>query len=253
MFGVGMKADLLARAALIMPMAAAGGLWCARLGSAYVQRIAGGAEPDGATLRTALRSATSLPGAGCTPAPYRGLCVTLLALASLPWVHQPSALSAARLLACAVLLILALIDARCRLLPDALTLPLLWAGLLLSWAGVGVRLEDAVAAAAAGYLLLRGLDVGFEVWRGQAGLGGGDMKLTAALGAWLGWAPLPGLLLAACLAGIVFAVAGRSRQVWREPLAFGPFLAIAGGFGLAADPVVKLVFHLGSLLCTRSA
>lgn len=253
MFGVGMKADLLVRAALITPMVAAGGLLCARLGAAYVQRIAGGAEPDGATLRAALRSAISLRGGCSAPAPYRAWCVALLALACLPWVHQPSASSAARLLACAILLILALIDARCRLLPDALTLPLLWAGLLLSWAGVGVRLEDAVAAAAAGYLLLRGLDVGFEVWRGQAGLGGGDMKLTAALGAWLGWAPLPGVLLAACLAGIVFAVAGRGRQAWRAPLAFGPFLAMAGGFGLAGDPVVQFVFHLGSLLCTRSA
>lgn len=238
---------------LVMPVALIGGWLCAALALEYVRRISLGAEPDADTLRSAMRAACSGPGLKRVSLRWAAMCAGMLAVAFLPLVVQPSPLAIARAAACAVLLVLAIIDVRTRLLPDALTLPLLWAGLMLAWAGVGVRLDDAVVAAAAAWLLLRALDFGFEVWRGMPGMGGGDMKLAAALGAWLGWAPLPALLLAASVAGIVFAMAGGGRRAWRAPLAFGPFLAMAGAVGLAGDPVVQLLFQLGNGLCTRSA
>lgn len=227
---------------LALPVAAAFGVWCAALALAYASRIADGAAIDGATLRAALRRVMSGRGWAAVSWPLAAACAGLLALACLAFVLQPSLLAAARVAACAVLLVLALIDMRCGLLPDALTLPLLWAGLLLAWAGVGVSLHDAVIAAAAGYAFLRGTDTLFQAWRGFPGMGGGDMKLLAALGAWLGWAWLPEGLLAACLAGVCFAVFGRGRKGWRRPLAFGPFLALAGASGLVGRPVVQFFF-----------
>jgi len=227
---------------LALPAAAAVGAGCAALAAAYVCRVDAGAPVDGATLRAAFRAAASGRPAPRPPPLPAAACAALLALAGLPFALQPSVPAFARIPACAVLLTLALIDARSRLLPDALTLPLLWAGLLLAWAGWGPPLGDAVAAAALGYLFPRGLNAVFMACRGRAGLGGGDMKLVAALGAWLGWAPLPGLLLAASLAGIAFAVARRGRRAWRATLPFGPFLAAGGGVGLAGVPVVQFLF-----------
>jgi len=228
------------------------GVLCAAVSLAYARGVAAGAPPDGATMRAALRAALG-PGFIRRVPPFLGaLSACLLFLACLPFMLRPSTLAALQAAACAVLLVLAIIDARCGLLPDALTLPLLWAGLLLAWAGHGIRLHDAVAAAAAGYVSLWAMNAGFRLWRGRPGLGGGDMKLAAALGAWLGWAPLPGVLLAASAAGILFAVAGGGRGAWRASLPFGPFLALAGGFWLVGDPVVQFLFCLGNAVCTRS-
>lgn len=227
---------------LALPGAAALGVWCAALALAYARHIAEGFAIDGATLRAALRVVTQGRSGWAVPWPLGLVCACLLALACLPFIWQPSLLPAARFVACAVLLVLAVIDIRCGLLPDALTLPLLWAGLLLSWAGFGVALHDAVAAAAAGYAFLRGTDTLFQWWRGYPGMGGGDMKLLAALGAWLGWEWLPQGLLAACLVGILFAVLRRGGGGRHRPLAFGPFLAFAGAYGLLGGPVVQFLF-----------
>lgn len=232
-----------------LPFAAMLGVWCAQLAAVYARRVDGGAPVDGTTLRQAARLALRAGlrwVAGRRPLPVSpvlaGSCAVLLGLAFLPFALQPSLLSGARFAACAALLALALIDARCRLLPDALTLPLLWAGLLVAWAGRGVSLHDAVAAAATAYVLLRGLAAVFEACRGRAGMGGGDVKLVAALGAWLGWAPLPGVLLAACIAGVLFALRGHGLKAWGASLAFGPFLAVCGALGLVGSPVVQLLF-----------
>src|SRR5690606_32770961 len=95
-----------------------------------------------------------------------------------------------------MLMLLAHIDIRTRLLPDALTLPLLWLGLGAAWLGWGrVPLYDAVAGVMAGYGVLWLLLQGFRLLRGIEGMGYGDLKLVAALGAWLGWQALPGVLL----------------------------------------------------------
>lgn len=227
---------------LALPAAGLLGWFAAALAQAYVWRVERGAAIDDATLLAALAAMTRGQERAALPRALGLLCALLMAPAGLAFALQPTPLAAAHLAACSVLLVLALVDARCGLLPDALTLPLLWAGLLTAWAGQGVSLHDAVLAAALGYGLLRGIDLLFRVWRGRAGLGGGDMKLVAALGAWLGWAPLPALLLAACVAGIAYAGAGRARQVWRDSLPFGPFLALAGASGLLGGPVVQFLF-----------
>lgn len=129
-----------------------------------------------------------------------------------------------------MLLVLALIDLRTQWLPDALTLPLLWGGLLVNLTGVLTPLPDAVAGAVTGYLVLAGVNLAYRTLRGRNGIGGGDAKLLAALGAWLGWQALPDLLLLASVSGILWAIAMicRRRLQADTPFPFGPFLAGAG-------------------------
>ena len=134
------------------------------------------------------------------------------------------------------LVALTFIDFDMQLLPDNITLPLLWAGLLANVAGVvpGVTLRDAVLGAAAGYLALWIVYWLFKLIRGKEGMGYGDFKLLAALGAWLGWQMLPFIVLLSSLVGAAIGIGlvvfkGRDHQV---PLAFGPFLAIAGAIAL---------------------
>ncbi|MFZ5654748.1 MAG: prepilin peptidase [Pseudomonadota bacterium] len=128
------------------------------------------------------------------------------------------------------LLALSLIDLDHQLLPDVITLPLLWCGLLLNVAGTFVPLADAVIGAAAGYLVLWSLYWSFRLATGREGMGYGDFKLLAALGAWFGWEALPLLLLIASFSGALYGTAAilRCRHPRRRPFAFGPFLALAG-------------------------
>jgi len=220
---------------LALPATALAGVACERIASDYARRIDAGAAVDGATLCAALRAASTTVFLVCAAASLA--CVVVLIL-----MRALGPLALARAGACMVLLLLALIDARCRVLPDALTQPLMWAGLLLSAAGLGPAPAAALAGAAAGYLFLRGVNAVFVFWRGHEGMGRGDMKLLAALGAWLGWAPLPEVLLAASLGGALVAVLRWGRQAWRATLPFGPFLAAAGGFGLVRGAVVQFPF-----------
>lgn len=154
-----------------------------------------------------------------------GLCVCYV-LAVLNWGVSWQAWMAASY--CATLQVLARIDAQTRLLPDRLTLPLLWAGLLFHWSGGWVALDDAVAGAAAGYGLLWLIWAVFRGCSGRDGIGFGDLKLAAANGAWLGIEALPWALLTASLAACVAAVFGRlSGRLKRfEAVAFGPYLAM---------------------------
>jgi leader peptidase (prepilin peptidase)/N-methyltransferase len=129
-----------------------------------------------------------------------------------------------------VLLALTFIDFDTQLLPDQLTLPLLWLGLITNAAGGFVSLEAAVVGAVAGYLFLWSTYWGFKLLTGKEGMGYGDFKLLAAIGAWLGWQVLPATVLIAAAVGLVYAI-GSSLAGKREnaqPIAFGPFLAIAG-------------------------
>ncbi len=161
--------------------------------------------------------------------PLTELAALLLATIAALCLAPGPALAAALLLGW-VLLALALIDYDHQLLPDDLTLPLLWLGLAYSLYGGTVALADAVIGAMAGYLCLWLLYWAFRLATGRETLGYGDFKLLAALGAWLGWAALPGLLLAAALAGIVVTLT--ARLAWRRPLdaplPFGPLLAASG-------------------------
>jgi len=124
----------------------------------------------------------------------------------------------------------AFIDLDTTLLPDDITLPLLWLGLLLNVAGTYVPLSDAVIGAAAGYLILWSVYWGFKLLTGKDGMGFGDFKLLGAIGAFLGWKLLPVVIL---LSSVVGAVVGISMIVFARhgrgvPIPFGPYLAAAG-------------------------
>ena len=134
----------------------------------------------------------------------------------------------------AAMIALTAIDIDTQLLPDSITLPLLWAGLLLNVEGTFVDLRSAVIGAAAGYLLLWSVYQAFKLATGKEGMGFGDFKLLAAIGAWLGWQILPLVVLASSLVGAVVGVAlivlaKRGREV---PIPFGPYLAAAGVIAL---------------------
>ena len=146
----------------------------------------------------------------------------------------PTAAGAAALLFTGILVAAAGIDARTTLLPDQLTLPLLWSGLAINYFGVFTDLESAVIGAIAGYLALWIVYHGFRLLTGKEGMGYGDFKLLAALGAWLGWQALPLVLLLASLVGAIVGIAlillrGRDRNI---PIPFGPYLAAAGWIAL---------------------
>ena len=128
------------------------------------------------------------------------------------------------------LLALAAIDQASRLLPDSLTLSGLWLGLLVATGGVHVSATQAVLGAALGYLLLAGLNGAFRLLRGRNGMGGGDFKLLAMLGAWLGPAAMPVVMLLAAGGGSLYALlSGPARgRGLAEAIAFGPWLAMAG-------------------------
>ena len=130
------------------------------------------------------------------------------------------------------------IDLDMQLLPDAITLPLLWLGLLVNVGGVFTDLRSAVIGAAAGYLALWSVYWMFRLATGKEGMGFGDFKLLAAIGAWLGWQMLPLTILLSSLIGatvgialIVFARHGRS-----VPIPFGPYLGAAGIVALFWGP-----------------
>jgi leader peptidase (prepilin peptidase) / N-methyltransferase len=125
---------------------------------------------------------------------------------------------------------LTFIDFDTQMLPDSITLPLLWAGLLLNLGGVFTDLQTAVLGAAAGYLTLWSVYWLFKLATGKEGMGYGDFKLLGAIGAWLGWKMLPVvILLSSCVGaavGIVLMVAARHGR--NVPIPFGPYLAGGG-------------------------
>lgn len=124
-----------------------------------------------------------------------------------------------------VLLLLALIDTRTMLLPDVLTIPLLLAGLLLSASGIGIPVQDSVIGAVFGGGFLWVLNAIHRLISGVDGMGQGDMKLLAAIGAWQGYQALPNLLLIASLIGAAWGIARRGKR--NEHFSFGPMLCIA--------------------------
>ena len=146
-----------------------------------------------------------------------------------------------------LLIAMTFIDADTQMLPDDLTFPLLWAGLLVNINGTFVPLQDAVIGAAAGYLALWAVYWAFKLATGKEGMGYGDFKLLAALGAWLGWTMLPTIILLSSLVGavvgiglIVFARRGRDK-----PIPFGPYLAAAGLIALLyGAPLSRLTLGL---------
>lgn len=148
----------------------------------------------------------------------------------LVWHFGSGAAGLASLLFAWLLVAMTFIDADTQLLPDDLTYPLLWAGLLINLQGTFVPLADAVIGAAAGYLVLWSVYWLFKLTTGKEGMGYGDFKLLAALGAWLGWKMLPVIILLSSLVGAVVGIAliVLSKHGKEKPIPFGPYLAAAG-------------------------
>jgi leader peptidase (prepilin peptidase)/N-methyltransferase len=126
------------------------------------------------------------------------------------------------------------IDYDTYLLPDSITLPLVWAGLIINYFGLVTSFESAFWGAIAGYMTLWLIYWGFKLLTGKEGMGYGDFKLLAALGAWLGWQLLPVIIILSSLVGAVIGISliifsGHEKQ---KPIPFGPYLAIAGWIAL---------------------
>ena len=149
----------------------------------------------------------------------------------------------------AALLTLALIDWDTTFLPDSITLPLLWAGLLATAVGwTQIDLHSALWGAAAGYVSLWSIYWLFKLVTGKEGMGYGDFKLFAALGAWFGWQALVPIILMASVIGAVVGIAMKVRSSLREGgyIPFGPFLAGAGFTAMFFGPerILSTVFHI---------
>ncbi len=154
-----------------------------------------------------------------------GLTLAGFALAGLTWV----------------LITLALIDYDTQYLFDEITLPALWAGLLLNSMGVITTLESALIGAVAGYLPLWAFNQAYRLIRHRDGMGYGDFKLLAVIGAWLGWEVVPLTLIFSSIAGAIIGgaliVAGRDAA---RPIPFGPYIAIAGFVAIVwGEPLIS--------------
>jgi leader peptidase (prepilin peptidase)/N-methyltransferase len=126
------------------------------------------------------------------------------------------------------------IDLEIQLLPDTITLPLLWLGLIANLNGLFVDLQSAVIGAIAGYLVLWSITHLYALLTKKIGMGQGDFKLLALLGAWFGWQQLPFLILVSSVLGLMcgFLILRYKKQTLQTPFAFGPYLIIAGGIVL---------------------
>ena len=171
----------------------------------------------------------ALAGLGAAYAAWRfGTSVTALAAALFLWFT----------------IALAFIDHETGLLPDDLTLPLVWLGLILNLKNAFVPLEDAVIGAVAGYLSLWLVYQGFKLLTGKEGMGYGDFKMNAAVGAFLGWTMLPLVILLSSVVGLVFGAlqmfAARGRWESGFRFHFGPYLALAGIIAMFwGEPIVR--------------
>lgn len=146
------------------------------------------------------------------------------------WHFGPTVQALAAIVLVWALVALFMIDADTQYLPDQITLPLLWLGLLLNLQGWFAPLADAVIGAAAGYMLLWTVYWAYKLLRGREGMGHGDFKLMAALGAWFGWQALPALIL---MSSVVGAVLGGAMLLVRRKgsdtqFPFGPYIVGAG-------------------------
>jgi leader peptidase (prepilin peptidase)/N-methyltransferase len=146
------------------------------------------------------------------------------------WKLGPGLAAAGAMLFAAAMVALTFIDFDTQLLPDDITLPLLWAGLLVNLPGTFADLSSAVIGAAAGYLVLWSIYWLFKLATGKEGMGYGDFKLLAAIGAWLGWQVLPLTILLSSLVGAVVGIVliVLAKQGRNIPIPFGPYLAAAG-------------------------
>jgi leader peptidase (prepilin peptidase)/N-methyltransferase len=160
--------------------------------------------------------------------------VTGLMTLALAWFFAFSPALLGAVLLTWALIALTMIDVDHQLLPDDITLPLMWLGLLFNLQATYTSLHDAVIGAMAGYLILWTIYQVFKLLTGKEGMGYGDFKLLAALGAWLGWQMLPEIILLSSLVGAICGIAlmAIKRRGKEIPIPFGPYLAIAGWLAL---------------------
>jgi len=172
-----------------------------------------------------LPPATRLPR--CQQALFSAMAALLTGTCGARYGLTPTGLTAVAFVLC--LLTLAWADALTGLLPDALTLSLLWLGLLVNLNHTFAALPDAVIGAVAGYLFFWLMHQLFWLLTRREGLGHGDFKLLAASGAWLGWQALPGIVLLASVSALFITVVRRWRSgtTMTQALYYGPYLALA--------------------------
>ncbi len=183
---------------------------------------------------------------GVTISPRYPLIELLTALlsATLIWKFGPTLAGLSALVLCWALIAASAIDLDHQLLPDSITQPLLWLGLALGLSGLPADtppfpdLHSAVLGAMAGYLSLWTVYKVFKWLTGKEGMGYGDFKLLAALGAWLGWQMLPLVIILSAVVGTVTGIAmiAVGRHARQAPIPFGPFLAAAGLCALLWGP-----------------
>jgi leader peptidase (prepilin peptidase)/N-methyltransferase len=142
------------------------------------------------------------------------------------------------------LIALTMIDADTHLLPDNITLPLMWLGLIVNYFELITSFESAFFGAVFGYLVLWSIYWLFKLLTGKEGMGYGDFKLLAALGAWLGWEMLPIIVLLSSVVGALYGlgamlIQGRDKN---KPMPFGPYLAVAGWVALVWGNEIKRVW-----------
>ncbi|HQU87114.1 MAG TPA: A24 family peptidase [Denitromonas sp.] len=175
---------------------------------------------------------------------YPSVEIATAALSALvAWKFGNSVATVGALLFVWAMIALTFIDLDTQLLPDTITLPLIWLGLLFNLGGTYTSLQDAVIGAVAGYLCLWLVFHLFRLVTGKEGMGYGDFKLLSAVGAWLGWQMLPLTIL---LSSVVGALVGISLMLFARhgrdtPIPFGPYLAAAG----------LLALFFGEMLNTR--
>jgi leader peptidase (prepilin peptidase)/N-methyltransferase len=176
--------------------------------------------------------------------------VTALMFVATAWYLGPSLQTLAALVLTAYLIALTGIDVDHQLLPDNMTLPLLWIGLILSLFNVFVDPVTSIIGALAGYFTLWIIFQLFKLLTGKEGMGYGDFKLLAALGAWMGWQMLPLIVL---LSSVVGAAVGVTLMILRrhqgdQPMPFGPFIAAAGWIALIwGDQIISVYLSSSGL------
>lgn len=210
------------------------GLGSVRLALSYVGLLAKGHPPDSASLWLAIQHllTNNSPDQGqsfLATKRFTILFVFLMGSLSLALLlrYGQSVYFLALLCAATLLLTLAIIDTKTGLLPDALTLPLLWGGLIMAWWGAATALPDAVVGAALGYLVPWCLYMIYKYIRQVDVMGHGDFKLLAALGAWLGWQTVAPILLLASLSLLLVAAWHQKSLRPAGAYPFGPFLILA--------------------------
>jgi len=172
---------------------------------------------------------------------YPAIELTAGVLAALMvWTFGGGWLGLATIAFALLLLAMTFIDLDTFFLPDNLTYPLLWLGLLVNLNGAFVPLREAVIGALAGYLVLWTVNTLFKLVRGKEGMGNGDFKLLAALGAWMGWGMLPAIIMLSSVVGSLIGIymmlfKGHGREV---PIPFGPYLTGAGLIAMLFRPEI---------------